>query len=144
MASRSRFAAVQTRLHQWGWALLLAGLFWSAGGMLPSIAQGRSIVVNGQEILLTVTPSKATVQVPPAVIARLRQALSQRTKLPPAKLKVVDATAKRWPDGCLGLAKTNEICTEALVPGWRVVLSDGKQRWVYRSDKQARVYRLEP
>jgi hypothetical protein len=85
-----------------------------------------------------------TAQIPQPVITRLRQALSKRTKIPAARLKVVEATAKTWSDGCLGLAKADEICTQAIVSGWRVVFSDGKQQWVYRSDKQARVYRLEP
>lgn len=144
IVSRSCVAAVHTRLHQWGWAVFLSGLLWSAGGVSPPLAHGSSSVVSDNKALLAVTPVKTTGQVPSAVLTRLRQALSQRTKLPAAKLKVVEAIAKTWPDGCLGLAKTDEICTEALVVGWRVVMSDGKQRWIYRSDQQAHAYRLEP
>jgi hypothetical protein len=95
-------------------------------------------------MVLAVIPPQATVQLPSTVATRLRQALSKQTKIPPAKLKVVEATPKTWPDGCLGLAKADEMCTEALVTGWRVVFSNGNQRWIYLSDKQARVYRLEP
>jgi hypothetical protein len=82
-------------------------------------------------------------KLPPPLADALRRDLSQRVKLPFAKLRVVEATSKRWPDGCLGLARPNEFCTQALVNGWRVVLSDGNKRWIYRTDQRGRVMRLE-
>ena len=45
---------------------------------------------------------------------------------------VEDAT---WNNGCLGLAKPDEFCTQALVPGFKVeMLAQGKT-YVYRTDK---------
>lgn len=128
--------------------MLLAGLFWVVRGGL-STAQAvpiglGTIGLHAEKPSLAVTLSQAAVQVSPTATTRLRQDLSKRTRIPAATLKVVEATAKTWSDGCLGLAKADEICTEALVSGWRVVFSDGKQRWIYRSDKQARLFRLEP
>jgi hypothetical protein len=81
---------------------------------------------------------------PPAFANRLRQDLSQRTGIPPGKLRVIEASRKTWSDGCLGLGRPEESCLQALVEGWRVVLSDGSRRWVYRTDERVRVYRLEP
>jgi hypothetical protein len=56
---------------------------------------------------------------------------------------VVSTTEQQWPDGCLGLAKDQEICTQVIVPGWRVEVSDNLQTWVYRSDSTGRILRLE-
>jgi len=50
---------------------------------------------------------------------------------------------KTWPDGCLGLPRPDEFCTRALVEGWRITLSDGRRTWVYRTDSEGRVIRLQ-
>jgi len=81
--------------------------------------------------------------VPPQVIDRLRQDLASRTGKPAAQFKVASSTQQTWPDGCLGLAKPEEICSQALVSGWRVVLILGKQQWIYRTNTQASSFRLE-
>jgi hypothetical protein len=45
----------------------------------------------------------------------------------------VEAEQRIWPDGCLGLAEPDEFCTQALVRGWRVVVTDGEREWIYRT-----------
>jgi hypothetical protein len=80
----------------------------------------------------------------PDVINSLRQALSKHTGLPAKKLRLVEATQTTWADGCLGLGKADEFCSQALVSGWRVVLTNGTRRWIYRTDATAKVYRMEP
>jgi hypothetical protein len=82
-------------------------------------------------------------QLPASVVSNLRSDLSKKTGIPAKKLRVVDAKQKSWPDGCLGLAKPDEMCTQAIVQGWQVILSNGTRRWVYRTDTQGKVYRLE-
>lgn len=139
--SRSKLVFMQTWLYRFCWTIVLAGLFLSAGSLLsPSaVAQGIPFpfALSGVQSVLAEKVTQAKAQVPPAVINRLRQVLSTRTKIPATKLKVIEAAAKTWTDGCLGLGEADEICTEALITGWRVVFSDGNQRWVYRSDQQA-------
>ena len=49
------------------------------------------------------------------------------------EIKVVSATRETWTDGCLNLPSLGG-CTKALVPGWRVKLTDGNQTWAYRTD----------
>lgn len=39
---------------------------------------------------------------------------------------------------------TDEVCTQALVEGWQITLSDGSQTWSYRIDSEGLVLRLEP
>ncbi len=56
-----------------------------------------------------------------------------RSEIPISQLKVIWVESKTWSNGCLGLP-TMGSCTMALVPGWRVIVSDGsQQRWVYRT-----------
>ncbi len=58
-------------------------------------------------------------------------------------MAVVSATEQNWPDGCLGLAKAEEVCTMAVVSGWRVEVSDKLQTWYYRTDRTGKTLRLE-
>jgi hypothetical protein len=48
-----------------------------------------------------------------------------------------------WNNGCLGLARAGELCTMALVPGFKVeMLAQGKT-YIYRTDKAGSNLRLE-
>ena len=82
-------------------------------------------------------------RLPCELIEAIRQDLSRQTGIAPEKLKVIEASRETWPDGCLGLAKPDQFCTQLLVEGWRVLVSDGSQTWVYRTDKEGRTIRLE-
>ncbi len=83
-------------------------------------------------------------QFPPTLANRLQQDLSQHTRIPPNQLRMVETTARTWPNGCLGLARPDEMCSQAMVEGWRVVFTNGQRQWVYRTDRQGRTFRLEP
>jgi hypothetical protein len=82
-------------------------------------------------------------QLPDAVAAVVRQDLSRQTGIAPGKLKVTESSRQSWPNTCLGLSKADEICGQMIVEGWRVVVSDGRQTWVYRTDARGNVVRLE-
>jgi hypothetical protein len=82
-------------------------------------------------------------QPPDSVITAVRQAASQRAKIPPSRLNLRSADARTWSDGCLGLAQSGEICTQSLVEGWRIILTDDQKTWIYRTDSTGRAIRLE-
>ena len=46
-----------------------------------------------------------------------------------------------WRDGCLELAEPDEMCTMALVPGWRVVIENDGQTYLYHTDETGRYFR---
>jgi hypothetical protein len=43
----------------------------------------------------------------------------------------------------LGLPRGKEACTEAIVSGWQVSVTDGVQTWVYRTDNVGKILRSE-
>jgi len=90
-----------------------------------------------------VQPSLASPGPPNSVIDAARQDLSQKTKISVNRLQIQAAQRQTWPDGCLGLAKPGELCTQALVPGWRIVLTDNQKTWVYRTNSSGANLRLE-
>jgi hypothetical protein len=93
--------------------------------------------------LLLAQPSLASPEPPNSVIAAARQDLSRKTNISVNRLQIQAAQPQTWPDGCLGLAKPGELCTQALVQGWRIILTDKQKTWVYRTDSSGANLRLE-
>ncbi|MBD2129481.1 S-layer homology domain-containing protein [Microcoleus sp. ZQ-A2] len=60
--------------------------------------------------------------------------VSQKTGVESSKLRIVKVEKETWSDGCLGLGDSNSMCTQSMVPGWRVIVASGSQSWVYRTN----------
>lgn len=80
---------------------------------------------------------------PREVVNAVRKDVSRRTGIPPGQLRITRHSQETWPNGCLGLAEPDQICTQALVSGWRVVVSHEGQTWVYRTNESGSVVRLD-
>lgn len=52
----------------------------------------------------------------------------------PASITVSSVEAVTWPDGCLGLSRVGQACTEALVDGFRIELALGDGVYEVRTD----------
>lgn len=94
-------------------------------------------------------PSLAQVQSQP--LPRLvdravrRDAASRSTaQISAEQLQMIEYKAEIWPNSCLGLSSLDEVCSPGLVSGWRVVLADGIQTWIYRTNASGQNTRLEP
>jgi hypothetical protein len=70
------------------------------------------------------------------------QAIAQRTQLSVSSLQVVEVESRTWSDGCLGLSN-GENCTQAEVAGFLVVVTDGQQMWVYRTNHSGSIVALD-
>jgi len=62
-----------------------------------------------------------------SIVEAARQDASSRTGLPPEAIKVLLAERVTWSDGSLGCPSPGMIYTQALVPGYRVMLEAGGQ-----------------
>lgn len=89
-------------------------------------------------------PAMTTSAVPETLLQEVVQDLATTANIPAAQIKLRSAQPQTWPDGCLGLAKADEFCTQVLVAGWRLVLEQGSKTWVYRTDLTGGNRRLEP
>ncbi len=78
---------------------------------------------------------------PPPVARAVLQDISRRQGILPSRLKIIEYTRKTWRNGCLELPRPDELCTQVLVPGWQVVVSDGNQKWIYHTNNNGRSLR---
>lgn len=83
------------------------------------------------------------VDLPSSVANAVLEDLSGKVGSYAEKLKIIKYSREAWTDGCLGLGTLVEPCLRTQVKGWRVTLSDGRSSWVYRTDLQGLVFRLE-
>lgn len=84
------------------------------------------------------------ITIPPEVQSAVLYDADKRTDRTIDDLNVLKAESQQWSDGCLGLGKPDEVCTQAITPGYQVVVSDGLKNWTYRTDNVGNLIRLEP
>jgi hypothetical protein len=63
----------------------------------------------------------------------------QALNLNPTDLQITQIEPVQWPNGCLGIPFSG-FCTQALVPGWRVTLSDAETDWVFHTAPRRAVW----
>ncbi len=80
-------------------------------------------------------------RLPANILNAIRQDLASKFSI--SQLTVVSYSRQNWTDGCLGLGTLTENCLATIVPGWRVVVSDGNQTWTYRTNSSGKTVRVE-
>lgn len=111
-------------------ALSVIALLASACATLPPVMGGTpnpaatSAPTTGDP---TVTPPVPGERIA-AVTEIAKQALAQELGVPVENIRVLSSGQVDWPNGCLGIAKPGVMCTDAIVPGYQIILEvDGKQ-----------------
>jgi hypothetical protein len=61
--------------------------------------------------------------------------LSEDLQADPAGITVVSITPMEFTDGCLGLGGADEMCLQAITPGYVVVLEAGGQEYVFHTNE---------
>lgn len=115
--------------------------------MLRFRPRARSVRVPMLLALLVVAGALAPLQsahgqAPDSVVSAATADLGVRLSIAPVDIAVLRVESVIWNDGCIGAAEQNEACTEALVPGFALWLSDGDVAYRYHSDETGRVLRL--
>lgn len=124
-------------------ALFVAALLLSAcspasplptGAIYPEPGTGVPTPASGypepvEAAVVDTAPPPATGQglEQPAVAAAVRD-LADRSGISPDQIILVSQEETEWPDGCLGIHRPGIMCTQAIVPGFRIILeADGVQ-----------------
>ena len=115
-----------------------------------SIGGGLTIIQSASAISQNFTPDTTNEvlarnhqnSLPSHVANAVRRDLANRQGVSHKNINIIDYRQQTWKNGCLELAQPNELCTQALVPGWRVVVSHNKQNWIYHTNDNGRYLRL--
>ncbi len=123
-------------------ALVLTGIL--------SVGSGLTLIKSATAAAVTVSPettneltkqNRKQIQLPRSVANAVLRDLSERAGISRKKLRIINYNQQTWRNGCLELPQNDELCTQALVPGWLVRVSDGEQNWIYHTNQTGTVVR---
>ncbi len=87
-----------------------------------------------QPVLPNEDSPSAPVDMTPAQRAAI-SALARTLNLPPEEIALISAESVEWPNGCLGVQKMGVMCTQAIVPGYKIVLEADGKRYEFHTDE---------
>lgn len=119
---------------------------WSAGRLLvvyPGSDGGTILLLSGLlgDPFAAIEPD-IDEPYPPAILAAIGAA-AEATGSSPEDVQVIEYEFKEWPNSCLGLPGPDEMCAQAIVPGWLVRLNAGGDQIVFRADEVGAELRQE-
>jgi len=76
-----------------------------------------------------------------AAVAAARADLAQRNGLDEAAIEVADARSVTWPDGAMGCPEEGMMYTQALVPGYYILLDAEGERHAYHAGRNGQPFR---
>ncbi len=123
-------------------ALVLTGILSVSSGLTlinNSTANANPLPETTNEVIKENLRAKG---LPRPIVNAVLQDLSQKQGISRKKLQIVDYRQQTWRNGCLELPQPDEICTQALVPGWLVVVSNGQEKWIYHTNETGSIVRL--
>jgi hypothetical protein len=100
---------------------------------IPGDTPGPTSSATQPEASSTPQATHIPVDVPPAQRAAV-QALSDALGIDIDQVKVVSVEAVDWPNGCLGVQHIGVMCTQQIVPGFRIILEANGQQYEYHTN----------
>lgn len=113
-----------------------------AQGIVPGFRVVLS--ANGQQYEFHTNQDGSTVAAAPLSDSTAQQALvvqdlAAKLNIPTTEIKVVSVTAMEWTDSCLGIARPEMSCLQAITPGYLMVLEAQGQQYEYHTNADASV-----
>ncbi len=97
---------------------------------------------NNSQTIIQVQRNDTRSGLPLTVVNAVIKDVSRLENIPQTRLRIVNYSKETWRNGCLEVLKPGEMCTQALVPGYKVTVSDGSQQWIYHTNNNGRNLRL--
>ena len=87
------------------------------------------------------TPPHISVDLTPAQRAAIN-ALIEQLNLSADKIKLISTEAVTWPNGCLGIVRIGVMCTQAEVPGFKIILEANGQKYEFHTNQDGSIVML--
>lgn len=79
----------------------------------------------------------------PTPVAVARKEAAKLLGIPESHAIIMTAFEMEWPDGCLGLPKNDEMCTQAIINGYEVTVRGNGKEVIFRTNHDGSVIRLQ-
>lgn len=114
------------------------GLLLSACGGNAAPAQPTAQPTNHP----TLQPSNLSTPEPPGAAFSARQVLAQQLGVNLDAVTVVGSEHVEWRNGCLEIVIPGVMCTQAIIPGYRIVLESSGKQYEFHTDETGGTVRL--
>ena len=118
------------------------------GWLLMLSANGQEYEVHtdatGQQVRIAGLDGSSGTGAVDAITASAAAVLADELGVAPDAITVVSAVETEFSDGCLGLGGPEEMCLQAITPGWVVTLSANGQEYVAHTNANGTQVRLAP
>lgn len=121
-------------------SLIVVIILLIAGGVY--LLRGKNAVAPVEVVIETPTTTPVLVE-NALVTERVGKVLATGLGISPDLVKVVSITEEEWSNGCLGLGKEGEMCTQALTPGYEAKLTAQGVTYTYRTDKAVNMIKID-
>jgi len=118
--------------------------FWAKGRLIVLyLGTDRAIMDRLSAVLgPPLTRNEATAAQPPQAALEARRRLAESLSLAEDRIRITSFEQIEWADACLGLAAADEVCAQAITPGWRVRLEANGRDYEARTDESATSVRV--
>ena len=82
-------------------------------------------------------------EVPDPILSAAREDLAAKLDVSVESIGVEEAAAVVWNDGSLGCPRPDQVYTQALQPGYRIVLEHGGRQYDYRATERGYLFLCE-
>ncbi len=118
------------------------------GWLIMASANGQEYEVHtdatGQQVRVAGLDSGSGTGAMDAITASAAAVLADELGLAPDAITVVSAEPAEFSDGCLGLGGPEEMCLQAITPGWVVTLNANGQEYVTHTNDNGTQVRIAP
>jgi hypothetical protein len=99
-----------------------------------------------KEILMPPTTARpgAAASVPQDLLALMISDAARKAGIDPSEVEVMSAQEVTWSDGSLGCPKPGVMYTQALVPGYQVILKAGASQYTYHAAQSGSFVECKP
>jgi hypothetical protein len=116
---------------------------WIVGLLLAGLALAACGSNQTNAIATQAIPTLAGA-LPPDVALNVQNFISESMAVPPESIQIKNVQQMDWPDACLGLPEGDEVCAQAVTPGWLLTFTVNNQDFKYRVDQTGTIIRQEP
>jgi hypothetical protein len=111
--------------------------------LLLAFAAGCTSTTGEPGATSDVTPGETAQQVAAEALPAAQRALSDYLAVPPDTLEMQTIEDAQWPDACLGLPASGEMCAEMITPGFLITFTFNNQAYRVRTDLEGKQVRVE-
>lgn len=105
------------------------------------LARAAALALVALAVLLTACGEDELERTQSTAPGRAIEYLAADLDVPLDEITLVTIETKQWPDACLGLGESGEVCAQVITPGFVAILEHAGQRYTYRTDATGEVVR---